>query len=521
MGRHRAGRDRPGFAPPAAVVQEHRGPLGATLRRGAAISGFALGMVQTISLLSTLLLARLLTPEEVGVYAAGTVLSGFLVMFAEGGLRAALIQRQGDVEDATATVFWVTAVTGAGMSLVALAVSPLVGWLFDNPLAAEIAAITAGMLLMHGLTNVPDGLLQRGFNFKRKLIVDPARSIAFGAVTIALAASGFGVWSLVIGNYASMAVWLIGTWALAPWRPGRSGRPSLRLWRQLARFAYPLLIQTVVWQIREAGQTALVGRFLGEATLGHFRYGRRVGVLPATLVQQMGGYVLFPAFSRMADDPQRRRRAFLRALRWIWFGAAPLAALIVALGEPAIVVLMGERWRQAGVFLVAMAGYGAAIGLKSAAGEMIKGTGRSQLLNYTSATQLVLGLGLVVAALPFGLFGVGLAISATEMVLAAILLGLARTVVDVSLRELAGALVPPLVGALAGLAAIGPLEHLLVHSDQRPVVLGLALLAAQSLAFAAVYLATMRLVAPAMVADLLAGARRAVDKRRGKPPVSA
>lgn len=521
MGRHRAGRHRRGRTPAVDAGSRRTGGLGATLRRGAAISGVTLAVVQTISLLSTLLLARLLTPEEVGVYAAGTVLSGFLVMFAEGGLRSALVQREHDIEDATATVFWATVATGTAMSLVALAASPLVGRLFDNDLAARIAAITSGMLLMHALTNVPDGLLQRNFNFKRRLVVDPARSLAFGAVTIALAAAGFGVWSLVIGNYASMAVWLIGTWALAPWRPGRGGRPSFRLWRRLARFAYPLLIQTVVWQIREGGQTALVGRFLGEATLGHFRYGRRVGILPATAVQQMGSYVLFPAFSRMADDPQRRRRAFLRALRWLWFGAAPLAALMVALGEPAMVVLMGERWREAGVFLVAMAGYGAAIGLKSAAGEMIKGTGRSQLLNYTSATQLVLGLGLVVAALPFGLFGVGLAISATEIVLAAILLGLARTVVDVSLRELAGALVPPVVGGLAGLAAIAPLEHLLVHSDQRPVALGLALLAAQSLAFAAVYLAAMRVVAPAMVADLIAGARRALDRRRGKQAAPA
>ncbi len=490
------------------------GPLGRMLRRGAAISGFTLVLVQVTSLITTLALARLLSPEEVGLYATGTVLTGFLIMFSEGGLRGALVQREKDVEDAADTVFWATAASGLVMSLAALAASPLVSLIFRDPRAGEIAAITSGMLLMHALTNVPDGLLQRRFNFKRRLIVDPARAIAFGAVAVALAAGGFSVWALVIGNYASMAVWLIGSWALGQWRPGR-GNPSIRLWRELGRFGFPLLLQSLVWQIREAGQAALVGRFLGTAALGHFRYGRRVGLVPAQAVVQVGSYVLFPAFSRLASDPERLRQAFLRSLRWLWIASAPLGALIIAIGEPALVVLLGDRWRQAGVFLVAMAGYGATIGLKATAGEVIKGSGRSRLLNWPSAVQLVLGLGLVVLALPYGLVGVGLAISVTEITLTVIVLGLARSVVGFSMAELFRLLVPPLVGSSVALAAIGPLELLLAHSDQRSVALGLALLTAETIGFAAIYLATLRVLDPPAVVSLVDFTRRKLARRRG------
>ncbi|MGE3285942.1 MAG: oligosaccharide flippase family protein [Pseudonocardia sp.] len=488
-------------------------PLGGTLRRGAAISSVTLVLVQATSLVTTLLLARLLSPQEVGVYAAGTILTGFLVMFAEGGMKGALIQRPTDVEDAAATVFWATAGTGVLMSLAALAAAPLVGLLFRDPLAAEIAAVTSGMLLMQALTNVPDGLLQREFNFKRRLIVDPLRSLGFGVVAVALAAAGFGVWSLAIGNYVSMALWLIGTWALGRWRPGR-GRPSYRLWRELARFAFPLLIQSVVWQIREAGQAAIVGRFLGTAALGQFRYGRRVGLLPAQAVVQVGSYVLFPAFSRLAGDPDRLKVAFLRSLRWLWISAAPVAGFIVALGEPSVVLLLGQRWAEAGVFLVGMAGYGAAIAVKAAAGEAIKGTGHSRLLNWASATQLVLGLGLVLLALPFGLFGVGLAISATEIALAALVLGLARRVVGFTLRELFQRLVPPLVAAVAAAAVVGVTDHALIRSVEHGTTLaGILMLAGETVVFAVLYLVVLRMLDRQAVTSMLGAARQRISRR--------
>ncbi|MGQ0574876.1 MAG: lipopolysaccharide biosynthesis protein [Pseudonocardia sp.] len=477
------------------------GPLGRTLRRGATISAFTLVLVQVTSLVTTLALARLLSPEEIGIYAAGTVLTGFLVMFAEGGLRGALIQRQTEVEDSADTVFWATAATGVAMSLAALAASPLVAWFFSSALAGQIAAVTSGMLLMQALTNVPDGLLQRQFNFKRRLIVDPARSIAFGAMAVLLAYLGYGVWSLAIGNYFSMAVWLVGTWLLGRWRPGR-GRPSYRLWRELARYAYPLLIQSVVWQVREAGQAALVGRFLGAASLGQFRYGRRVGLLPTQAVVQVGSYVLFPAFSRLADDADRLKQAFLRSLRWLWIATAPVAALIVALGEPAVVILLGERWREAGIFLVAMAGYGATVGLKATANEVIKGSGRSRLLNRVSVVALGLGLGLVVVALPYGLFAVGLAISATEMTLAVMAMVLARSVIGYSVRELVRLLIPPLVGSVAGLAVIGLLDRLVIDADDYSGFLGLGIVGAETLGFLAIYVAVLRMLDPIAVAGL-------------------
>ncbi|MHA6795997.1 oligosaccharide flippase family protein [Pseudonocardia bannensis] len=518
-GRHRNGDDE-GLEEEAAKAAAPSA-LGKTMRRGAKISAFALVFVQVVSLVGTLLQARFLDPAEVGLYAAGTVLTGFMVMFAEGGLRLALVQRETDIENAADTVFWVTFAGGVVMSLAALAAAPIVGKVFGNDDAADIAAITSGMLLMYALINVPEGLLQRNFNFKKRLFVDPGRSLAFAVVSVTMAASGFGVWSLVVGNYVSLGVWLVGVWVFAGWRPGR-GRFSYRLWREMARFSFPLLIDRVVEQARESGQTALLGRGLGEASLGSYRYGRRLAMLPGTAVIEVGSYVIFPAFSRLNGDPERLKSAFLRALRWIWFGAAPVAGLIIALGEPAIVVLLGEKWREAGLFFVAMAGFGLGVALQSVASEAIKGSGRTQLLNWTSAVNLVLGLGLLVALLPFGLVGVGLAISATEIALGVLTLVLARRVVDFGIGEVVRPLLPPVVGALVALFVIGPLELWVSASDERFFVIGLLLLIVETIGFGLVYLAVLRVLDREMFAAVIGGIRSKLSRRRqGEPEADA
>lgn len=466
------------------------GSFAGIVRRGAMISGLTMALTQLISLMSLIWIARLLTPAEVGVYAAGTVLSAFLTSASEGGLRLALVQRENDVEDAADTVFWATAAAGLLGSLAALAAAPVLGLLFDNDMVAAVAVATSGLLLLESLTNVPDGLMQRRFNFLRKLVVDPSRTLAYAGVTIALAASGFGVWSMVIGQYAAVIVWVIGSWSLGRWRPGR-GRPSVRLWRELARFAYPLAIANLVVYVRETVQAVITGRSLGAAALGNYRYGLRIGNLAGNAVFEIGSYVLFPAFSRFAGDTDRLHAAFLRAMRWIWFAAVPVAALVVCLGEQAVVVVLGAPWRDAGVFLVALAGAGLGFALQGVANEAIKAVGRSALLHWTSAIELVFGIGLVVLFLPLGLVGVGLAISATEILSGVVLLALAKPIVGYSVRSIVRLLYPPAIAGCVGAASVVVLMALFGAPTGLPTPMAVGALAGLCLVLILAYLAVI------------------------------
>jgi PST family polysaccharide transporter len=496
----------------AATAQPSIDKLGKTLQRGAKISAIVLVVTQTISLIQTLAVARLLSPAEVGAFTAGSILTNFLVTFTEGGLRAALIQREEDVEDAADTVFWVTLVNGVIMSGLAFAVSPLIGAFFGGDVAGAVCAATAAVLTIHALTNVPDGLMQRRFNFKRRMIVNPSTAVTFAATAIALSALGFGVWGLVIALYASQVVTLVLTWWLAGWWPGR-GRFSFTLWREMARFALPLIASEFAQKGREFMEAGLTGRFLGQGALGMYRYGRRIAALPGTAIIQIASYVLFPAFSRIAQDAGRLRRGFLRAMTALWVTALPAGALLVAIGEPLVVVALGEQWRGAGLVLMGMAGYGPGMALASIGKESIKGTGRSRLLNWITATSLVVTVIALFALLPtLGLLGVGMAASAEALAAGSLAIGIGMRVAGVRVRDAMRVLLPVLVSGVVALVATFVLENGFFRSDGRPIVIGLGLLIVDVLVFAGLYLGLLRILSPSVSRELAAGVRSVLKR---------
>ena len=267
---------------------------------------------------------------------------------------------------------------------------------------------------------------------------------------------------------------------MAGWRPFR-GVPSFRIWRELAGFSLPMLLDGIAERSRQIFEQVLVGRVLGTADLGQYRYAYRIAAMPSMAVITVCAHVLFPAFARISDDGDRFRAAYLRALGWTCFAAIPVGALMVALGEPVVVVLLGEQWRLAGVAVSAMAGIGIGAALNSVAGEAMKGAGRSSLLNWTTGLGLALGVPLILLSLPFGLVGVGVALSVTYLAVGIVSVELARNVVGVSRRETYGRLVPVTVSALVALAVALPLDHIVIQASQRSAAVGMALIVAQAL----------------------------------------
>ena len=148
-GPHPAGVGGPTHTSGSRAVTETAAGLGGVLKRGAAMSAVGLVIAQAATVVQTLVLGRLLGPEEVGVFTAGSVLIGFLVVFAEGALSQALIHRKTDVEDAANTVLVVTFGTGLLGGLAVLAASPLIGTLFHSSRVGLIAAATSGLMVLH------------------------------------------------------------------------------------------------------------------------------------------------------------------------------------------------------------------------------------------------------------------------------------------------------------------------------------------------------------------------------------
>ena len=323
-------------------------------------------------------MARLAGPEVFGAFAAATALPGFASLFAESGMQGALIQRRDRIEEAAATAVIATFAAGIGLSLVALAMAPLVGLYFDDSEIGLAAAALSGILFLNAITAVPDALMQRRFSFLRRVIVDPLNMLTYGIVSTVLLAAGLGIWGLVIGLYAATIVRVLAAWVLARWRP-QLRLASFAMWRELVSFGRHVVASEFLREIGAMVNIALVGRVFGVAPLGQFRFGHRLAAQATTPIVVASAYVLFPAFSRIADDEERLRSAALRSFRVLAVAVFPISLALVPLGAQLVLLLLGDQWEQAGRILAALCGMTAALPLTTDGVGALQGDGRATL----------------------------------------------------------------------------------------------------------------------------------------------
>jgi O-antigen/teichoic acid export membrane protein/GT2 family glycosyltransferase len=488
------------------------GSLTRVVARGIGLAGTGYALSQLLIFTSYLVLAKLATPAAFGHFAAGSVVVGVGMMIGESGMLAALIQREDQVEEAMNSAFLVTALGGVGLSLLALAAAPLITLFFNSHEAGTVAAVMSGWMLLRLIAIVPDAVLQRRFSFMRRVVIDPIAALAFGAGAIPAAAAGMGVWALVIGTYASAVVTVASAWIFAAWRP-RPRMANMRLWRELARFGRPVMGANLIRRVAIELPVLAVGRFKGPSVLGQYTYASRVAQQPLGAVINAGGYVLLPAFARLASHDERFRAALRRALRWLCLVAFPAGMLLVPLGIPAVVLVFGRRWHEAGVAAAALGPYCAALSLDSIASEAWKARARPDMLPRMHALSLVLTAGGVAAGVPFGLLGVAIGLSVSALGVGAYAVLRMSTALGVAVADLWSEIWPPALASVGMAGAFFCLEQFVVHADRHAVVPGLALVLAQALIAIAFYVALLAVLAPGTARELrgvAAGALRRV-----------
>jgi O-antigen/teichoic acid export membrane protein len=218
--------------------------------------------------------------------------------------------------------------------------------------------------------------------------------------------------------------------------------------------------------------------------------------------------VLLPAFSRLAPHEQRFRAAVLRALRWLCITAFPAGLLLIPLGVPAVVLVFGHRWHQAGMGAAALGVFCAALSLDSIASEAWKARGRPDMLPRMHGLSLLFTAVGVGAGVPFGLIGVAIGISVSAVGVAAYAVWGMSSALGIALADLLQEIWPPGVAAAVMAGALLVIDHFLVHAERHAVVPGLALVACEALLGLALYVGLLTLVAPRSVAELLGAVRR-------------
>ena len=338
-------------------------------------------------LLSTIVLARLLSQEDFGVAAYALIVIGLLDVLRGMGVGPALIYYQSDPRAAD-TAFFLSLIVGCVLFATTLAIAPLVGVFFNDPRAVAVTQVLALSFPIAALFNVHDALLQKELAFKRRFVPDVLNAVTKGGVAIILAFMGFGAWSLVYGQLAGTFVSMVAYWWVCSWRP--SWRFDMGLARSLLGFgSHIVAVNALGYLLTNAGHF-VVGRFLGAASLGIYTLAFR---LPDLIIRQIAvilGRVLFPTYVKLRDERDLLEKGFLTSMRYVALVTVPLGLGLAVVAEPLVVLLFSHKWIESAPVLQALSVHMMLISLSYNVGDIYKALGRPELL-----TRLALWRGLL------------------------------------------------------------------------------------------------------------------------------
>ena len=422
------------------MTDTHQADLGTTAARAVVwnYASFASGKV--LVLITMAVLARLLAPEEFGIVGFATLVTAYLAVFKDLGLGAAVIQRRSNVEDAAQTVFVLNLVVGVVLTTITFLGAPLVASFFREPLVTPLLRVLGFTFMLESFGSMHVVLMKRNLDFRRMLVPDVGRSLVQGAVAIGTAATGFGVWALVWGQLAGVIAAVVLSWIVNPWRPNL--RFERHLLPSLARFGGPLVLTDIQYAIWANLDYVVVGRMLGDAALGVYTLAYR---LPELLIQSVWNVLaraMFPIFSRIQDDKEALRRGFLATIRYTQIAIVPLSVGMFLTAEPAVEFLFGDQWSAAVPLLRVMAVFSLIGSIGVNVGDVYKAIGRADILAKLSVIDLSMLIPALLFGARFGIIGVALAHAAVATVDMIIRFLVARSVIGISIRDIAIQLTP-------------------------------------------------------------------------------
>jgi len=351
--------------------------------KGLKWSGLAQFGRQMSQFVITAILARLLSPDDFGLLGMATVFTGFMMIFSEMGVSSALIQKQDIDDDHLSSAFWLNVIVGVVLTLLLVAVSPLIALFYNQPALKPIIAVMSVGFIFASFSVIQLTILQREMDFKVIAKAELVSILIAGAVGIVMAFRGFGVWSLV-GQFLTLHLFRsIVFWVLSSWRPQL--KFSMKSIRDFIKFSAHMTGFNIINYLNRNIDYLLIGKFLGAEALGFYTLAYKIMLYPLQNISWVISKVLFPAFSMMQKDLERLRRSYLKVVKAVSLVTFPMMTVLLFSAEEVIIVIFGEQWAPVIPLIRIFCLCGAVQSINTLIGNIILSQGKSGL-------QLRLGL---------------------------------------------------------------------------------------------------------------------------------
>lgn len=440
----------PAGIPPTAVEQKG---LYQKARKGGFLITLSNVLQLFLALGRTIIIARFLAPEEIGLMGIVLFILAILESITETGFSAALIQQKEDIHPYLDTAWSVSLVRGFALYGILFLAAPLLAGFFEAPAVVQLLQVVGLAFLFEGAKNIGVTLFRKELDFRQEFIFQQLELLADMIVTIVLVMALRNVWALVLGYVAGKAVKCLASFILHPFRPRLTWdrHQAARLYR----FGKHLMYSSVIILLITQGDNAVVGKLLGSAALGLYVMAYKISNLPATGITHAISQVAFPAYAKLQDDIDLLRRVYLKSLRYLALVIVPACGGIAILARELVTVLLGSSWLPIVVPVQILCVFGLLRAIASTTGPLFQGVGRPDIITKLNLVKLLVISALIVPLTRrYGIVGASLAVTIPMVAEQFFAWFICARILKGRVRQIGAALAPSFAGTLVMMAIL-------------------------------------------------------------------
>lgn len=356
---------------------------------------------QGIHFLVTLVLARLLTPDDFGLIGMMLIFVAIAQTLIDSGFSLALIRKQDRNNLDHCTVLYFNIVTSVLVYFILYYIAPWVASFFHEPQLIKLMRVLCVVVIINSFAVIQRVIFTATVNFKVQAKATTIAAVLSGVVGIVSALKGAGVWALICQQLSSALFNTILLWYYCNWRPMLLF--SWKSFKDLYLFGFNLMIVAVIETLYQNSYQIFIGRFFSANSLGHFTQAKTIANFPSTNLSGILGRVTYPIMSSIQNDNKRLSDVYRKLARVIAFGVFPLMCGLAALSKPTIDVLIGSQWHFAAILMVPLSFSFMFYPIHAINMNVLQVKGQSKLYLKSEMIKKVISIAFLIGTIPFGI----------------------------------------------------------------------------------------------------------------------
>ncbi len=371
-----------------------------------AVTGLMWSFIENFSKLGLtfiigIILARLLMPREFGLIGMITIFIALSQSLVDSGFTQALIRKQDCSQSDYSTVFYFNLLVGILLYAVLYFSAGAISRFFEEPQLHLLVQVIGLGIIVNALSIVQRARLIKNINFKLQARITIIASICSGTISIIMAYSGYGVWSLVVLSLTGIFFTTLLLWLWNNWKPSLVFSRSS--FKEMFSFGYKLMISGLIDTVYRNIYLFIIGKYFSATDLGYYTRADQFKNLPSQNISEVIQRVSYPVLSKIQDDIPRLKVAYQKVLRSTMLLTFVLMILMIATAKPLILTLIGEKWLPSVVYLQLLSVVGIFYPLQAINLNMLKVYGRSDLFLRLEIIKKILAIPVILIGIYLGI----------------------------------------------------------------------------------------------------------------------